>query len=216
MCRDFKWDDSYRPDRGKVLSSEDLDKLESFRRYLDVDHDGIPYRTLPGTNPKGAYFARGSGHNQYGGYTEDATEYQAVVDRLIRKFETAPRYLPKPVLHGPGNREIGLISIGSCDGAIHEAIDVMRRQGVMVDYLRVRAFPFHEEVEAFMTSHSTVFVVEQNRDAQLKSLLMLETEVERRKLRSILHYNGMPISSRYIVEGVIGTFETATARVASG
>src|SRR5581483_6455176 len=111
------------------------------------------------------------GHNQYGGYTEDATEYQAVVDRLKRKFETATRYLPAPLLHGPGNREIGLISIGSCDGAIHEAIDVLRRRGVMVDYLRVRAFPFHEEVEAFLASHSTLFVIEQNRDAQLKSLL---------------------------------------------
>ena len=215
MCKDFKWDDSYRPDRGKVLSADDLSKLEVFRRYLDIDNDGIPYRTLPGTSPKGAYFTRGSGHNQYGGYTEDATEYQIVVDRLKRKFETAPKYLPRPVVHGPGNREIGLISIGSCDGAVHEAMDVLRRRGMAVDYMRIRAFPFHAEVEAFINAHSTVFVIEQNRDAQLKSLLLLETDAEKRKLRSILHYNGMPVPSSFIVAGILGEFENRTAKAAS-
>lgn len=203
MCPDLKWDDSYRPDRGKVMSSEDLDRIEKFYRYFDHDGDGIPYRTLPGVNAKGAYFTRGSGHTQYGTYTEDSTEYQIVVDRLVRKFETAKRLVPKPIIEqGATPAALGIVSMGSCDGAIREALDVLRGQGIAVDYLRVRAFPFTEEVERFLASHETLFVVEQNRDAQLRSLLILETDVPKSKLRSLLHYNGLPVSSQFIVDGI--------------
>src|SRR5260370_29137437 len=159
MCPELKWDDAYQPDRGKVLSKQEIDGLEKFYRYLDRDDDAIPYRTLPGTSAKGAYFTRGSGHNQYGGYTEDSAEYQVVLDRLKRKFANAPKYLPKPVLVGKGNNAVGIVSIGSCDGAIREALDVLRLSKIEVDYLRVNAFTFNIVVEAFLITHSTTFVL---------------------------------------------------------
>jgi 2-oxoglutarate ferredoxin oxidoreductase subunit alpha len=203
MCRDLKWDDTYRPDRGKMLDKEEIEKLEKFYRYLDKDGDGIPYRTLPGVHPKGAYFTRGSGHTQYGVYTEDSAEYQIVVDRLLKKWDTAKRLVPRAVIDARAGSDIGLVSIGSCDGAIHEAMDVLKAQGVEVDYMRVRAFPFSEDVERFLAAHKTIFVIEQNRDAQFRALLTLETQVEKAKLRSLLHYDGLPISSTFIVEGVL-------------
>jgi 2-oxoglutarate/2-oxoacid ferredoxin oxidoreductase subunit alpha len=203
MCRDLKWDDSYRPDRGKVLGKEELEKIEKFYRFFDKDGDGIPYRTLPGVSPKGAYFARGSGHNQYGTYTEDSTEYQIVVDRLMKKWATAAKLVPRPIIDATAGSDVGIVSLGSCDGAIHEAIDVLETHSVNVSYMRVRAFPFTEEVERFLASHRVIFVVEQNRDAQFRSLLTLETGVEKSKLRSLLHYSGLPISSTFIVEGVL-------------
>src|ERR1700685_4094408 len=202
MCPDLKWDDAYKPDRGKSLSKEDRHGLEKFYRYLDRDDDAIPYRTLPGTSPKGAYFTRGSGHNQYGGYTEDSAEYQVVLDRLKRKFANAPKYLPNAVIIGKGNSDVGIVSIGSCDGAIREALDVLKHQKIEVDYLRVKSFPFNIDVEAFLKAHTTIFVVEQNRDAQLKSLLTLETAVEKSKLFSILSYSGLPISAQPIVDEI--------------
>jgi 2-oxoglutarate ferredoxin oxidoreductase subunit alpha len=202
MCPDLKWDDAYKPDRGKVLSKQDLDGLEKFYRYLDRDDDAIPYRTLPGTSSKGAYFTRGSGHNQYGGYTEDSAEYQVVLDRLKRKFTTATKFVPKPVLIGKGTHAVGIVSIGSCDGAIREALDVLKQQKIDVDYMRVKSFPFNIDVEAFLKAHSTIFVVEQNRDGQLKSLLTLETAVEKSKLFSILSYSGLPISAEPIVDEI--------------
>src|SRR5579859_4736241 len=209
MCRDLKWDDTYRPDRGKVLSKQDLDKLEKFYRFLDKDGDGITSRTLPGVHPKGAYFARGSGHSQYGTYTEDSAEYQVVLDRLKRKFTTAAKYVPKPVLIGKGTHAVGIVSIGSCDGAIREALDVLAQQKIDVDYLRVKAFPFNSDVEAFLKSHSTIFVVEQNRDGQMKSLLTLETAVDKSKLKSILSYSGFPMSCDPIVDGIRATLPDA-------
>ena len=202
MCPDLKWDDAYRPDRGKVLSAEELAGLDKFYRYVDRDDDAIPYRTLPGVSAKGAYFTRGSGHNQYGAYTEDSTEYQVVLDRLKRKFSTAAKYVPKPQIIGKGGNDIGIVSIGSCDGAVREAIDVLERQKIHLDYLRVRAFPFGLEVEGFLSTHATIFVIEQNRDAQLRSLLTLETAVEKSKLHSILSYSGLPMSCEPIVDGV--------------
>jgi 2-oxoglutarate ferredoxin oxidoreductase subunit alpha len=202
MCPDLQWDDAYRPDRGKILSPEELAGLEKFYRYVDRDDDAITYRTLPGSSAKGAYFTRGSGHNQYGGYTEDSAEYQVVLDRLKRKFANAPKYLPKPVITAMGGNDVGIVSVGSCDGAIREALDVLRRQKIEVDYLRVKAFPFNNDVETFLKSHSTIFVVEQNRDAQLKSLLTLETAVEKSKLFSILSYSGFPMSAEPIVNGI--------------
>lgn len=202
MCPMLEWDDGYRPDRGKVLSKEQIEALDKFMRYYDVDGDGIAYRTLPGVHPKGAYFTRGSGHAQTGAYTEDGTEYQIVVDRLKRKFDTAKQLVPKPLIeacgHGPA-----IVTVGSCDGAVREALDILKRRGVHCDYMRLKAFPFGEEVEHFLATHSTIFVVEQNRDAQLRSLLTLETAVEKSKLRSILYYTGLPMPSDVIVEGVL-------------
>lgn len=204
MCRDLQWDDAYRPDRGKVLGKEELEKIEKFYRYLDKDEDGITYRTFPGVHPKGAYFTRGSGHTQLGTYTEDSAEYQLVLDRLVRKFATAKRFMPKPVITGEGKSKAAIVSIGSCDGAVREALDLIAARGLHLDYMRVRAFPFGEEVEKFLAEHDTIYVVEQNRDAQLKSLLMLETRVDKAKLRSLLHYSGLPVSSKFIVDGVLG------------
>jgi 2-oxoglutarate ferredoxin oxidoreductase subunit alpha len=202
MCRDLQWDDAFRPDRGKVLSAEELAHVDKFYRYVDRDDDAIPYRTLPGVHPKGAYFTRGSGHNQYGAYTEDSAEYQLVVDRLKRKFTTAAKYVPKPELLGKGDNKIGIVSVGSCDGAVREAIDVLARQKIYVDYLRIKAFPFTPEVDGFMSSHATIFVVEQNRDAQLRSLLTLETAVDKSRLQSILSYGGYPMSCEPIVNAI--------------
>jgi 2-oxoglutarate ferredoxin oxidoreductase subunit alpha len=203
MCPTLQWEDSYRPDRGKVLNREQLEQIDKFHRYFDKDGDAITYRTLPGTHPKGAYFTRGSGHTQYGGYTEDATEYQIVLDRLKRKFETAKSLVPKAVIDGRNAPALGLVSLGSCDGAVREALDLLRGRGIQIDYMRVRAFPFGPEVEEFLASHEQIIVVEQNRDAQLRSLLTLETAVEKAKLRSILYYSGLPMASSVIVEGVL-------------
>lgn len=203
MCRDLVWDDAYRPDRGKVLGKDEIEKLEKFHRYVDKDEDGITYRTLPGVHPKGAYFTRGSGHTQFGTYTEDAAEYQVVMDRLTRKFATAKSHIPKAILQGDGKAKAAIVSIGSCDGAIREALDVLAQQGIKLDYLRVRGFPFGEDVEGFLESHDRIYVVEQNRDAQFRSLLILETRVEKAKLHSLLHYSGLPVSSAFIVDGVL-------------
>jgi 2-oxoglutarate ferredoxin oxidoreductase subunit alpha len=202
MCPEFRWDDAYRPDRGKVLSPQQVEALTKFHRYLDPDGDGIPWRTLPGVNPKGAYFTRGSGHTQFGAYTEDSHDYQVVLDRLMHKWQTAKARVPRAHIEGPGC-ELGIVSIGSGDSAVREALALLAAEGVAVDYLRVRAFPFGEEVERFLAEHAVVFVVEQNRDAQLRSLLTLETAVEKAKLRSLLHYSGLPVSSSFIVEGVL-------------
>jgi 2-oxoglutarate/2-oxoacid ferredoxin oxidoreductase subunit alpha len=207
LCRDLKWDDSYRPDRGKMLDKEEILKLEKFYRFLDKDGDGIGYRTLPGVHPKAAYFTRGSGHSQYGVYTEDSAEYQLVLDRLMKKWATAKRLVPRAVIDATAGARAGIVSIGSCDGAVHEALDVLKARGVALDYMRVRSFPFTEDVERFLAAHELLFVVEQNRDAQLRSLLTLETAVEKSKLRSLLHYSGLPISSHFIVEGVLAELE---------
>ena len=218
MCPELKWDDAWRPDRGKVLSAEEIARLDKFQRFVDRDGDGIPYRTLPGVSPKAAYFTRGSGHNQYGAYTEDSAEYQVVVDRLKRKFATAATLVPPAVLAGPQSRPaspLGLVSLGSCDSAVREALPLLARHGVELDYLRVRGFPFGAEVESFLATHSTVFVVEQNRDAQLRSLLTLETRVEKAKLHSILHYDGLPIPAGFVVERVLAALGGAASRPAA-
>ena len=203
MCPEFKWDESYQPDRGKLLDLEQIQKLDRFWRYYDHDNDGIPQRTLPGVHPKGAYFARGSGHSQYGAYTEDSKEYQVVVDRLRKKWLTAARLVPKSVIERSDVKtEIGIVSLGSGDAAVHEARLRLAAQGIHTDYLRVRGFPFSDDVETFLQAHRINFVVEQNRDAQLRSLLIVETGIEKTRLRSILHYNGMPIPASYVYDGV--------------
>jgi 2-oxoglutarate/2-oxoacid ferredoxin oxidoreductase subunit alpha len=186
-----------------MLTKEQIEKLEKFYRYLDKDGDGIGYRTLPGVHPKAAYFTRGSGHTQYGTYTEDSADYQIVLDRLLKKWDTARKLVPRAVIDATAGSDIGIVSIGSCEGAIREAIDTLKTHGVDVDYMRVRAFPFSEDVERFLAAHKLLFVVEQNRDAQFRALLTLETAVEKTRLRSLLHYSGLPISSSFIVEGVL-------------
>jgi 2-oxoglutarate ferredoxin oxidoreductase subunit alpha len=202
MVPKVRWDERYVPDRGKVYSKEQLAEMQVFHRYTDTDGDGICFRTLPGVHPKGAYFVRGSGHNRRGAYTEDAAEYQDVLDRLRRKHDSAKALVPAPVIRSKKGVKTGIVSIGSCDAAVREALDILGRQGTEVNYLRVRGFPFNQQVEEFLERHERIFVVEQNRDAQLKSMLLIETNVDRRKLFSILHYSGMPIDSRCIVEGV--------------
>ncbi|HKT31863.1 MAG TPA: 2-oxoacid:acceptor oxidoreductase subunit alpha [Gammaproteobacteria bacterium] len=202
MVPKIRWDENYVPDHGKVYTREQLEHMQVFHRYTDVDGDGIPYRTYPGVHPKGAFFVRGSGHNRSGGYTEDADEYKDVLDRLRRKHDTAKELVPAPVIKARKGVKTAIVSLGSCDAAVREALDVLAREGTEVNYLRVRGFPFSRAVEEFLERHERIFVVEQNRDAQLKSLLLLETSVERHKLISILHYGGMPIDARCIVEGV--------------
>ena len=202
MCRDLNWDDNFKPDRGKVLTVDQIQALPKFNRYMDTDGDGIAARTLPGTHPKGAYFTRGSGHNMYGAYTEDAAEYQAVVDRLRRKFDTAKQMVPPAEIHATEKCRTGFLTIGSCDNAVKEARALLAEQGVNLNYLRVKGFPFGKEVQDYLDSHDRIYVVEQNRDAQLRSLLMLETRVDPNKLQPVLHYDGLPILAKTVVDGV--------------
>jgi 2-oxoglutarate ferredoxin oxidoreductase subunit alpha len=203
MCTDLDWDPDYRPDRGKVLSAEQLETAKSFYRYLDVDGDGIPQRSLPGEHARGAYFVRGSGHNQYGAYTEDAAEYLQVVDRLARKWRTAATLVPDAeVRRSRKGTKWGIVSVGSCDAAIGEALDRLAKKGIHVDYCRVRAYPFGKKVATFLEQHERVFVVEQNRDAQLKTLLMIEMQYPASRLTSILSYGGLPIDFRCIADAL--------------
>jgi 2-oxoglutarate ferredoxin oxidoreductase subunit alpha len=203
MVPELTWDDKFQPDRGKVLDAEQLQNLEKYYRFVDVDGDGIAARTLPGSHPRGAYFVRGSGHNQYGGYTEDGEEYQQVVDRLLTKWETARQLVPAAKVTESGHHTgVGIIAFGSSHGAVVEALDRLAGNGVYANYLRLRAFPFGDEVQAFLDRHDTVFVVEQNRDGQMRSLLLLEAEVDRSKLVSVRHYNGMPIPSDVVTRCV--------------
>jgi 2-oxoglutarate ferredoxin oxidoreductase subunit alpha len=203
MVPELEWDESYVPDRGKVLTAEQLEEMENFYRYLDVDGDGIPYRSLPGVHPKGAYFTRGSGHTKYASYTEDSAAYQEVIDRLLVKWETARAILPKPEIRYSKNNSAGMITIGSGDGACIEALDRLAKQNVELNYCRIKAFPFSDEVSEFIEQHDVVYVVEQNRDAQLRLLLINDIEADQRKLVSLLHYNGMPINSGFVVDRVL-------------
>jgi 2-oxoglutarate/2-oxoacid ferredoxin oxidoreductase subunit alpha len=210
MIPKLTWDDSYQPKRGKVLSAEELDTIEKFSRYLDVDGDGIPYRTLPGVHPKGAYFTRGSGHNKFGGYTEDGDEYQEVLDRIARKVQSASSAVPAPIIVKQEGAKIGLVTVGGCHAACVEALDVLASQGQTVDYMRVRGFPFGPEVREYLESHETNYVIEQNRDGQMRSLLILETGVAGAKMESIRYYSGYPMSAHHILNGL----ETSARRAA--
>ncbi|MCF6224835.1 MAG: 2-oxoacid:acceptor oxidoreductase subunit alpha [Xanthomonadales bacterium] len=204
MVDEISFDDNYIPDRGKVLSDEDLEKVESFYRFDDVDGDGIPYRTYPGSSKKGVYFVRGSGHNRFGGYTEDSDEYQEVVDRLLVKWDTAKTLMPAPELQKANkNTRIGIIAYGSTDLSAREAIALLAEEGIAIDYLRLRAFPFNQDLTEFLDNHDSVMVVEQNRDGQMRSLIELETSVNPGKLSSVLYYAGMPISADSIYKGVL-------------
>jgi 2-oxoglutarate/2-oxoacid ferredoxin oxidoreductase subunit alpha len=196
------WDDSYRPDRGRVLSVEELETIPKFLRYMPENGSNVAPRTLPGVSPKGAFFTRGSGHTKYGDYTEMPDDYQEVMDRLLLKHKEAAGFVPAPIIEKRKGARAGLITIGGCDAAVREAVDTLAAQGVPMDYMRLRGFPFDERVEAFINAHDYCYVVEQNRDAQLHSLLVLETAVPKEKLRSILSYGGFPLSASIVVEAV--------------
>jgi 2-oxoglutarate ferredoxin oxidoreductase subunit alpha len=202
MCPMLEWDDDYRPDRGKVLDAEALENIDRFWRYEDVDGDGIGYRSLPGAHPNGAYFVRGSGHNAAAVYTEDSAEYVEVMDRLRRKWDTAATLVPEPILRGSIRGPVGILSMGSCDGAVSEALARMGDAGLRIDYLRVRAFPFTPQVAEFLEGHERVFVVEQNRDGQLRTLLISECRADPARLESILCYDGLPMSWRSVADPV--------------
>ena len=209
MVPKLTWDDTYQPDRGKVLSAAELDAAKHFYRYYDHDGDGIPQRSLPGVHPKGAYFTRGSGHNKFGAYTEDADEYQEVVDRVARKIQNAAKAVPAPIVKKTPGAKIGLLTIGGCHAACIEAMDSLAKDGIHLDYMRVRGFPFGDEVRQFLDDHETVFVVEQNRDAQLRSLLMLDTGTPLTKLESVRYYAGFPMSAHHVIAGVKAKLEKA-------
>jgi 2-oxoglutarate ferredoxin oxidoreductase subunit alpha len=206
MCKRFTWDDAYRPDRGKVLGAEELEHIQRFSRYLDVDGDGIAARTYPGVSPRGGYFTRGSGHTKHATYTEDAAEYLEVVDRLSKKLETAAMAVPAPELNLQGGNgsaaSIGIISLGGCHAAVLEAVDRLRSSGQSVDYMRLRAFPFPPSVRAFIEAHPRCYVVEQNRDGQLRSLLAIETGVARDRMASILDYGGLPLTAAVVTRAI--------------
>jgi len=192
--------------RGKVLTKEDLDRLGGFARYKDVDGDAIPYRTIPGTDhPRAAFFTRGSGHNEKGLYTERADEYQEVMERLARKFDTARGMVPAPEIVQNGKSKVGLIAFGSSDFAVRESRDQLKKEhGLETDYLRLRAFPFSREVLDFVASHERIYVIEQNRDAQMLSLLKLDLPVkELSKLRSVRYFGGMPLDARTVTDGLV-------------
>jgi 2-oxoglutarate/2-oxoacid ferredoxin oxidoreductase subunit alpha len=211
MCKRLTWDDTFRPDRGKVLGPAELEKIQKFNRYLDVDGDGIAARTIPGEHPKGAYFARGSGHDKFGTYTEDADAYRDVVDRIARKFVTASEALPPPEIRKQRGATVGIVSIGGCHAAVVEAVDQLKSRGIVADYLRVRSFPFSTKVTEFLKSHERLYVVEQNRDAQLRGLLALETGVARDAMTPILDYGGLPLTAKIVVDAIAGATKPAAS-----
>ncbi|HWW10141.1 MAG TPA: 2-oxoacid:acceptor oxidoreductase subunit alpha [Candidatus Acidoferrales bacterium] len=196
------WDDTYVPDRGRVLDADDLAKIATFHRYDDEDADSVTPRTLPGVSSKGAYFTRGSGHTREGAYTETPDEYQAVVDRLARKHAAAAGRVPEPVVELRDAARIGVVTVGGCDLAVREALQELSERGIVADYMRVRGFPFGAAVQQFLDDHDLLFVVEQNRDAQLRSLLVLETTVPKDKMRSVLVYGGFPLSADDVVDSI--------------
>ncbi len=189
-----------------MLTAEDLQKLGSFERYRDVEGDGVGYRTIPGTpHPAAGYFARGSGHNEKAIYSEKPKDYVNNMDRLARKFGTARKLVPAPVIEEPDHGEVGIMAYGTSHWAVTESIDQLRQEHRLVaDYCRIRAYPFHSEVVDFVRRHRRIYVVEQNRDAQLGGLLRLELEGQQiAKLRSVLHYDGLPIDARSVTDAII-------------
>ncbi len=204
LCRPLQWDDARKFDRGKVMTAADLDAGKDFGRYLDVDGDGIPYRTYPGTHPvKGSYFTRGTSRDRYARYTEEAAPYADNMQRLLRKFETAKDLVPRPLqANAEKATKYGVIYYGSTSPAMDEAIHMIEARGQALDRLRVRAFPFHSSVASFLADHDFVFVVEQNRDSQLRSLIVNECGVDPVRLVPILNYDGSPITARFIAREI--------------
>ena len=212
----LEWDDSFVPDRGKVLSAEELEGLDKYYRYMDVDGDHIAYRTLPGTHPKGAYFTRGSGHDKYGRYTEDSDAYAEVMVRLGKKIASAAEHVPAPdIRRADAPTQLGLVSLGGCHWAVLEAQDDLASRGIHFDYMRVRGFPFGQAVEEFLAAHETIFVIEQNRDEQLKKLLTIETSCPKEKLESVTYFGGQPLSKGHVLRGLAPHLEGKLMEVAS-
>ena len=219
LTEPFAWDDAHRMDRGKVMTAEELEAGRDFGRYLDVDGDGIPYRTWPGTHPtRGSFFTRGTTKDRYARYTEDGTAYIDNVQRLVRKLDGARAWLPKPEITSAAEpTDAGIVWFGSTGAAMAEALAELTRQGIHLDRMRIRAFPFHDSVAEFVAAHRHVFVVEQNRDAQLRMLLVNECGIDPARIVSVLHYDGTPITERFITREIseqaellgIGTGERA-------
>ena len=204
LCQPFEWDPARQYDRGKVMTAEELEAGKDFGRYKDVDGDGIPWRTLPGTHAtKGSYFTRGTTRDPYARYSERGPDYIYNVERLLRKFKTAADLVPQPVLRKAARKtRLGVIYFGSTSPAMHEALDVLPDDGIHLDALRLRAFPFPESVASFIAEHDTVYVVEQNRDAQMRQLLVNELEIDPARLVRVLHFDGTPITARFITRAI--------------
>jgi 2-oxoglutarate ferredoxin oxidoreductase subunit alpha len=205
------WDDKRKYNRGKVLDAQALEKIQKFGRYLDVDNDGIPYRTYPGTHPtKGSYFTRGTSRDEYAVYTEDGEAYQKNMDRLMKKWETAKSMVPAPQLYqNEYKSKDGILFFGTSHYATEEAMDILKQDDVVLDAIRIKAFPFNKDVQDFIDKHDSVFVIEQNRDAQMKSLLMIELGANPSKLISILNYDGMPITAQKIITEIEAVVKVA-------
>jgi 2-oxoglutarate/2-oxoacid ferredoxin oxidoreductase subunit alpha len=204
LCEPLAWDDARQYDRGKVMTAEELDAGKPFARYLDVDGDAIPYRTLPGEHPtKGTFFTRGSSHDAYARYSEEGKDYTEVMQRLLRKFETAKQMVPQPIVRkAPVATRWGAIYYGSTSVAMDEALAALEAQGLHLDLLRVRAFPFADSVADFIAAHDQVFLLEQNRDAQMLKLIVNECAIDPARFISILHYDGAPITARFITSAI--------------
>ena len=204
LCKPFVWDDARDYDRGKVMTAEELEAGKDFGRYNDVDGDGIPWRTYPGTHPsKGSFFTRGTSKDAYARYSERGPDYVYNMERLLKKFKTAADLVPQPIIHmAPQDTRLGVIYFGSTTPAMREALDVLEVDGVHLDALRLQAFPFPASVEKFLNTHDTVFVVEQNRDAQMRALLVNELDANPKQLVKVLHYDGTPITARFIVSAI--------------
>jgi 2-oxoglutarate/2-oxoacid ferredoxin oxidoreductase subunit alpha len=204
LSKPLAWDDSRKYDRGKVMTAAELEAGKDFGRYLDVDGDGIPYRTYPGTHPtKGSFFTRGTSRDRYARYTEEGAPYVDNMQRLVRKFDTAKDLVPRPLIATAGKAtKYGVIYFGSTSPAMDEAIHMIETRGHSLDRMRIRAFPFHSSVNSFVADHDFVFVVEQNRDAQLRSLIVNECGIDPVRLVPILHYDGTPITARFIAKSI--------------
>tara|TARA_Y100001970_G_scaffold19338_1_gene21732 strand:+ start:28309 stop:30126 length:1818 start_codon:yes stop_codon:yes gene_type:complete len=213
---EFVWDDNLKFDRGKVLSRKDLDNMNEFGRYLDVDGDGIPYRTYPATHPeKGAFFTRGTSHDEYARYTEDGVKNAEILSRLLRKFQTASEIVPKPIFTQEKNKSsMGVIYFGSTDCSMEESLDQIEEEGIIVDAMRIRSFPFNLEVWEFIEDHDLLFIIEQNRDGQMRTLLMAEGGIAPDKLVSILCFDGQPITANYITNKITAHLTGSPERAA--
>ena len=205
----FTWDDNKEYQRGKVLDYDDLEEIERFGRYLDVDNDGITYRTIPGTHPtKGSFFTRGTSRDEYAAYTENSPAYQRNMDRLVKKWVTAREYVPSSQLYqNQHSSEYGILFFGTSQYAAEEAMDMLKEDKILVDGLRIKSFPFDQIAIDFLQNHKYIFIVEQNRDAQMKSLIMIELGISAEKLISVLNYDGLPITATNIVHQITHSLE---------
>ena len=204
LCEPLQWDDQRSFDRGKVMTAQELEAGKDFGRYKDVDGDGIPWRTLPGTHPtKGSYFTRGTTRNAYAQYSETGADYLYNVQRLLRKFATAANLVPQPEVRAAQKKtRLGVIYFGSTGAAMDEALVALAASGIHIDAMRLKAFPFPASVNDFISTHDHVFVVEQNRDAQMRGMLINELEIDPAWLIKVLHYDGTPITARFITEAI--------------